>query len=79
MCSLSKDIHEGAVQYFQAFLSRQTIKDVSDLSNLITVEVTTEENADLVQDPSKAKLKMILLSIWKDSNLGPDSFGSRFT
>lgn len=79
MCSLSKDIHKGAIQYFQAFLSSQTKKDVSDLSNLITVEVTVEENADLVRDRSKAKLKMILLSIWKDSNLGPDNFGSRFT
>lgn len=72
------EIHDTAINHFQAFLFDYMPRDVPDLCNLISAELTTKEDAKLVKTPSKAELKLALSSILKDNSPWPDCFGSRF-
>ncbi|KAF5465270.1 hypothetical protein F2P56_015292 [Juglans regia] len=55
-----EEIHEGAVRHFQNFLSTPTTRVVPDLSHLISVEISLEENECIVKEPSEMELKSAL-------------------
>lgn len=69
-----EEIHEGAVRYFQNFLNEQSARVLPDLSNLISKEISEEDNEWLCKEPTEREVKTTLDSIPKDSSLGPDGF-----
>lgn len=61
----SKEIHEGAVKYFQDFLFDTTKRTSLDLSILISMKLLAEANANLTRTPSKNQLKLALFFHFK--------------
>lgn len=73
-----EEVHEGAFNYFQEFLSDQRVNTLPNLSNIITVEIMESENEAIVTPPTKENLEKVLKTIPKDSSSRPDGFGSKF-
>lgn len=72
-----EEIHMGAVQHFQNFLTEVCDTKEPDLDDLINVEITDEENEILILRTSKLDLKKVLESIPKHCSLSLDAFGSK--
>ncbi|XP_042983381.1 uncharacterized protein LOC122312796 [Carya illinoinensis] len=72
------EIHEEATRYFERFLSEEENLELPDLSTLISSVVGENEERCLRKPPSDQEIYEALLSIPKDSSLGPDGFSSQF-
>ncbi|KAJ0088691.1 hypothetical protein Patl1_32423 [Pistacia atlantica] len=73
-----KWLSEGALKYFQDFLSNPSLAEQVDLTHLIQKSVSEENNLALVLAPTETEVLTALKSIPKESSPGPDGFGSGF-
>ncbi|XP_042972740.1 uncharacterized protein LOC122304535 [Carya illinoinensis] len=71
-------IHEGAVQYFQEFLSHKAEGEPPYLSSFIDQAITEDENKNIYKRPSMEEIWQAINSIPVESSPGPDGFGSGF-
>lgn len=55
--TLPAKIHMGAVQHFYNFLAKECDTREPDLNALINVEITDEENEELMKCPTKLESK----------------------
>lgn len=52
MLASPKETHESAARYFQNFLTKQSTRVLLDLSNIISNEISEEENKCLCKEPT---------------------------
>lgn len=71
-------VHEGAVRYFQNFLTGAGPSRTAHLADIISPVVSEEENTALCRAPSEMEVRDAILSIPRNSSPGPDGFGSVF-
>ncbi|XP_042958002.1 uncharacterized protein LOC122293490 [Carya illinoinensis] len=71
-------IHEGAVQYYQEFLSHKTEGELPDLSPFIDQVSTEDENKSIYKRSSMGEIRQAIYSIPVESSPGPDGFGLGF-
>lgn len=73
-----KETHEGAVDYFESFLSEQQAMTSLDLGNFISKVISMEDNESSICDSTEKELKVVLLAILKDNSPGSNRFSSDF-
>ncbi|XP_040987651.1 uncharacterized protein LOC121235368 [Juglans microcarpa x Juglans regia] len=71
-------IHEEACVYFEEFLKANQSSSLPNLADLISGDVSEEENKIFRSPPLMDEVKNALFSIPKDSSSGSDGFGSGF-
>ncbi|XP_040994284.1 uncharacterized protein LOC121240822 [Juglans microcarpa x Juglans regia] len=71
-------IHEEACVYFEEFIKPNQSSSLPNLADLISSEVSEEENNIFGCPPLMEEVKKALFYIPNDSSPGPDGFGSRF-
>ncbi|KAJ0094336.1 hypothetical protein Patl1_15029 [Pistacia atlantica] len=74
----TEQVHQGALKYFQDFLSNPSLAEQVDLTPLIQKSVSEENNLALLLAPTETEVLTALKSIPKESSPGPDGFGSGF-
>lgn len=70
-----EEVHNGAAQYFQNFLTINVEVEQGNLNLILEHVIMEEDNQMLCIDPTEAKIKDALSSITKQSNLRLDWFG----
>ncbi|XP_040988970.1 uncharacterized protein LOC121236591 [Juglans microcarpa x Juglans regia] len=71
-----KAIHQGVVDYFSGFFQKDPSRDLLDLSYLISLVISDEENARICCTPTMDEVYAAISSIPTNSSPGPDGFGS---
>ncbi|XP_042980247.1 uncharacterized protein LOC122310438 [Carya illinoinensis] len=71
-------VHEGAVKYFEDFLSKEEDVELPCLNNLIQPAVSESMVQKLRTEPTENEIFKAFASISADSSPGPDGFGSAF-
>lgn len=66
------NIHKAVVEYFQQFLGDSRRIDLTDLSDLIALVISTQDNLSLCKDPLFEEIKDALFTIPIDSSPGPN-------
>lgn len=69
-----KEIHFGAIEYFQNFLVVSPSLTVPDLSYMVNKVVSSSNNWQILELSSIQEIKAAVFSIPIDSILGPDGF-----
>ncbi|KAF5454683.1 hypothetical protein F2P56_024330 [Juglans regia] len=78
MLDLAKKVHLGAVDYFTNFLTDMPQTEHANLSPLVGLEISEEDNSSLCHSPSEEEVKEAVFSIPEHSSPGPDGYGSSF-
>lgn len=71
-------VHNGAENYFWSVLNETLEIKHCDSANLVEKKVSDKENVMLCTEPSEMEVRQTIFSIPKNSNPGPDGFGSEF-
>lgn len=71
-------VHMEALNYVLKFLTKEGSNVTPKLGNLVSSVVSDEDNFVLTKESSEEEVWNALLSIPKNSNPGPDGFGSAF-
>ncbi|XP_035547420.1 uncharacterized protein LOC118348934 [Juglans regia] len=74
-----EQVHNGALNYSQQFLSTHSNVEQVDLSSLIQCSISEDNNVALSRAPSEVEIYDALKSIPKESSPGSDGFGSGFS
>ncbi|KAJ0103213.1 hypothetical protein Patl1_06269 [Pistacia atlantica] len=73
-----EQVHQGALEYFQDYLSNPPFAEHVDLTSLFQKSVSEENNLALALAPTETEVLAALKSIPKQSSPGSDGFGSGF-
>ncbi|KAJ0081173.1 hypothetical protein Patl1_12355 [Pistacia atlantica] len=71
-----EQVHQGALNYFQDYLSNPPIIEQVDLTSLIQNSIAEENNVALALAPAEAEILAALKSIPRESSPGLNGFGS---
>ncbi|XP_035544611.1 uncharacterized protein LOC118348001 [Juglans regia] len=78
MLDSAEKVHLGAVEYFTNFLTDMPQVVHADLSPLVGLEISEEDNSSLCHRPLEEEVKEAVFSIPEYSSPGPDGYGSSF-
>lgn len=73
-----EQVHEGAVQYFEEFLSHEDAGELPNLDELLQLAVSESMMCKMREVPTEKEIYEAFLSIRVDSSPGPNGFSSAF-